>query len=319
MKLATYRDGSRDGLLVVVSRDLRHASFATHTASRLQQVLDDWNFISPQLEELYRQLNAGRVPHAFAFDPERCMAPLPRAFQRADGAVYAGHGAAAASATAALRLWQAGSDRLLGPHDPVTLPGTVMEPDFEAGLAAICGDLPAGASATQALEGVRLLLLCNGIRLRQLDGADADGTALLSRPAMAFGPVAITPDELGEAWRDGRAHLSLHVQGNGRKLGLLDTGADMQAGFDQLLERLCRTRAVSAGSLLAAGPVSNRDRRKGVACLADKRALEIQDHGSAETPWLQPGDTLRIEARSRDGQSVFGAIDQDFIAPGEQA
>ena len=318
MKLATYRDGSRDGLLVVVSRDLRHACFSTHTAARLQQVLDDWNFISPQLEDLYRQLNAGRVPHAFAFDPACCMAPLPRAFQRVDGAAYAGQGPAAVGATAAqaLRLWQAGSDCHLGPQDPVLLPAA--EADFEAGLGVVCADLPVGATAEQALEGIRLLLLCNGLRLRHLAGADGDGTALLSRPAMAFGPVAVTPDELGDAWHHGRAHLSLQVQGNGRKLGLLDSGADMEAGFDQLLERLCRTRPVRAGTVLAAGPVSNRDRRKGVACLADKRALEIQDHGSAETPWLQPGDTLRIEARTRDGQSLFGAIDHEIVSPGER-
>ena len=322
MKLATYKDGSRDGLLVVVSRDLRQACHATQTASRLQQALDDWNFISPQLEDCYRQLNAGRVPHAFAFDPARCMAPLPRAFQRVDAAAYAGHMAPDDGTLAqarALRLWQAGSDGLLGPEEPVTLSGAGLQIDFEAGLAAVCGDLPAGASAAQALEGIRLLLLCNGVRLRQLETIRDEGADLLSRPAMAFGPVAVTPDELGDAWREGRAHLNLQVQGNGRKLGLLDAGADMEAGFDQLLERLCRFRPAAAGSLLSAGPVSNGDRRKGVACLKDKRALEMQDHGSAETPWLQHGDSLRIEARGRDGQSIFGAIDHDIVVNGECA
>lgn len=313
MKLATYKDGSRDGVLVVVSTDLRQACYATHAASRMQQVLDDWNFISPQLEELSRQLNAGRAPHAFAFDPARCMAPLPRAFQRVHADVYGGEDALSSQGG----IWQAQSDHHLGPCDAVAWPGAELEGDFEAGLAVICGDLAQGAPAEQALEAVRLVMLCSGVRLRKLANVPRLG-ALLSHPAMVYGPVAVTPDELGEAWREGRAHLGLQVQCNGRKLGLLDTGADMLLGFDEVLASLCRTRALGAGTLITAGPVRNRDARKGVASLADRRLQERQEHEEASTAWLAPADSLRIEARGRHGRHPLGAINHDFILPREQ-
>ncbi len=320
MKLATYKDGSRDGQLVVVSRDLSQAHFATATATRLQQVLDDWNFLSPQLQDLYVTLNHGRARHAFAFDPRLCMAPLPRAYQFVEAAAYPQHQARLGPgepAAAAPTLVQRASDDFLGAHDDAWFGAEAWGIDFGAGLAVLTADVAMGASPEQALDGVRLIVLANSWCLRQLEADEraGGGPALQSRPAAAFGPVAVTPDELGEAWRGGRAQLTLQSTCNGKRLGLNEAGPEMAWHFGQLIADLAKTRNLRAGAMVGAGTVSNADAAKGHACIAEKRAVEAPDQGQAGTPFLKTGDRVRIEVKGRDGLSLFGAIEQRVGGP----
>jgi fumarylacetoacetate (FAA) hydrolase len=333
MKLATYTDGSRDGQLVVVSRDLSTAHYATGIANTLQQALDDWNFIAPQLQDLYVTLNHGKARHSFQFDAQRCAAPLPRAFQWADGSAYINHvelvrRARGAEVPASFYtdplMYQGGSDDLLGPCDPVVVPSEAMGIDFEAEIAVITGDVPMGADADQALAGVRLLMLANDVSLRNLIPNElAKGFGFFqSKPATAFSPVAVTPDELGDAWQGGRVHLTLQSSWNGRKVGLCDAGPDMTFHFGQLIAHICKTRRVRAGSIVGSGTVSNpgvehggrMEWPKGYSCIAEKRAIETIQGGAPKTEYMKFGDTIRIEMKGKDGQSIFGAIDQE-IAP----
>lgn len=334
MKLATLKDGSRDGQLVVVSRDLGTAHYATGIADHLQQVLDDWNFVSPQLQDLFETLNHGKARHAFAFDAQQCMAPLPRAYQWADGSAYLNHVELVRAARGATvpesfysdpLMYQGGSDDFLGPCDDVVCPSEEMGIDFEAELAVITADVPMGATPERALDGIRLLMLVNDVSLRNLvPGELAKGFGFLqSKPATAFGPVAVTPDELGPAWNKGRVDLTLQSTWNGRKVGMCDAGPDMTFHFGQLIAHVCRTRNVRAGSIVGSGTVSNKgvtvDGRtewpKGYSCIAEKRAIETIQDGKASTGYMRYGDTIRIEMKGRDGQSVFGAIDQRIAAP----
>ncbi len=326
MKLATLKDGSRDGQLVVVSRDLAQAHHASGTATRLQQVLDDWNFVSPQLEDLSATLNGGKARHAFAFEPGRCMAPLPRAYQWADASGYLNHllllqrargVELPPDARSEPLLVQCGSDHLLGPTDDVFFFDEADGIDFGAELAVITGDVPTGATPEQALDGIRLLVLVNDWTLRQRlpHGLAKDLDWLQSKTATAFGPLAVTPDELGDAWTGGRVHLPLQSSRNGRRVGLPDAGEGMDFPFGRIVARLARSRQVRAGSLIGGGTVSNADPAKGSSCIAEQRAHEIIDNGAASTGYLKFGDTIRIEMKGRDGLSVFGAIEQTVVGP----
>ncbi len=330
MKLATYKDGSRDGQLIVVARDLGTAHYATGIATRLQQVLDDWNFISPQLQDLYDALNrspdaagkAGLARHAFAFDPQQCMAPLPRAYQRVEGSAYASlvepmrhtpDQKTPAGMFAGLELTRCRSDAFPGPCDAVACAGEALDIDFCAGLAVVTGDLPVGVSAAQALDGIRLLMLASSVSVHQ---------PMAQEVACAFSPVAITLDELsfsdGSAWDGGRVHLTLNSRWNGRKVGLCDAGADMTFHFGQLIAQLCQHHPVSAGSIIGSGPVSQNDPSRGYHCIAAKRALEFLQDGKPMTDFMSYGDTLRVEMQGRDGASLFGAIDLQIV-PSESA
>ena len=334
MKLATYKDGSRDGQLVVVSRDLSTAHYATGIASRLQQVLDDWNFLSPQLHDLYVTLNHGKARHAFAFDPAMCMAPLPRAYQWADGSAYLNHvelvRAARNSEVPATfygdpLMYQGGSDDFLGPCDDVVVPSEEFGIDFEAEIAVITGDVPMGSTPAQALDGIRLLMLANDVSLRNLIPSElAKGFGFFqSKPATAFSPVAVTPDELGDAWQGGRVHLTLQSTWNGRKVGMCEAGPEMTFHFGQLIAHIAKTRNVRAGSVVGSGTVSNKgvevkgkkDWPKGYSCIAEKRAIETILDGQPSTEFMKFGDTIRIEMKGKDGQSIFGAIDQRIASP----
>lgn len=321
MKLATYRDGSRDGQLVVVSRDLSSAHYANGIATRLQQVLDDWNYLSPQLEDLYTTLNQGKARHAFPFEPRQCMAPLPRAYQWADGSAFINHVELVRKARGAEvpesfyrdpLMYQGGSDDFSGPADDIVCPDAAWGIDFEAEVAVITGDVPLGSSAEQALEGIRLLMLANDVSLRELIPAElAKGFGFFqSKPSTAFSPVAVTPDELGEAWQGGRVHLALQSTWNGRKVGLCDAGEEMTFHFGQLIAHIAKTRNVRAGSIVGSGTVSNKDWSRGYSCIAEKRAIETIESGAPKTAYMQHGDTIRIEMKGRDGQSLFGAIEQ---------
>ena len=329
MKLATYKDGSRDGQLIVVARDLSMAHYATGIAERLQQVLDDWNFLSPQLQDLYVALNQGKARHTFPFDPARCMAPLPRAYQWADGSAFINHVELVRLARKAEvpdsyysdpLMYQGGSDDFLGPCDDVVCVSEAHGIDFEAELAVITGDVPMGSSPEQALECIRLLVLANDVSLRHLIPDElAKGFGFLqSKPATAFSPVAVTQDELGEAWHGGRLHLNLQSAWNGRTVGMCDAGEEMTFHFGQLLAHLCKTRNVRAGSIIGSGTVSNRasevngkkEWTRGYSCIAEKRAIETIQDGQPNTDYMKFGDTIRIEMKGKDGQSIFGAIDQ---------
>jgi fumarylacetoacetate (FAA) hydrolase len=296
MKLASYMDGSRDGQLLVVSRDLGSAHYATGIATRLQQVLDDWNFLSPQLEALSNELNHGRARHAFAFDPQRCAAPLPRSFLRAQG-----------DGTAPPRVLR--GDALLGPGDLIEAPAATEGEDggldVEVQTAVVAGDLAAGTDPDAALESIRLVGLACGVVLRGAQDADL---------GCALSPVLVTPDELGPAWERGRAFLPLDIQRNGKRFGLVDAGQGMAAHFGALLAALARRRGLRAGALVCAGPLAS-DGTRGHASVAACRALEADRGDATLTDWLQPGDTLRVDARGRDGPSVFGALTLAVASP----
>lgn len=332
MKLATYKDGSRDGQLVVVSRDLSTAHYATGIASRLQQALDDWNFISPQLQDLYDTLNGGKARHAFPFEPRQCMAPLPRAYQWVDGSAYlnhvelvraAGNSDVPESFYTQPLMYQGGSDDFLGPCDAIRVASEDFGIDFEAEIAAITGDVPMAATPDQGLDAVRLLMLANDVSLRHLIAGEIEHRFgfFHGKPATAFSPVAVTPDELGDAWQEGRVHLTLQTSWNGRKVGLCDAGPEMRFHFGQLIAHAARTRRLRAGTIVGSGTVSNagvdRDGRrewpKGYGCIAEKRAMETIQDGAAKTDYMKFGDTVRIEMKGRNGESVFGAIDQEVV------
>ncbi len=332
MKLATYKDGSRDGQLVVVSRDLSTAHYATGIASKLQQVLDDWNFLAPQLEDLYTTLNQGKARHAFPFDPTQCMAPLPRAYQWADGSAYLNHvelvraarnSEVPASFYTDPLMYQGGSDDFIGPRDPVVCPDEAYGIDFEAEIAVITGDVPMQTTADDAIEGVRLLMLANDVSLRNLIPNElAKGFGFFqSKPATAFSPVAITPDELGDAWQGGRVHLTLQSTWNGRKVGMCEAGPEMTFHFGQLIAHICKTRNVRAGSIVGSGTVSNKSVEvngqpewpKGYSCIAEKRAIETILDGKPSTEFMKFGDTIRIEMKGRNGESLFGEIEQEIV------
>ena len=346
MKLATYKDGSRDGQLVVVSRDLTTAHYATGIANTLQQVLDDWNFHSPQLQDLFDALNragdgstgAAQVRHAFKFDPKHCMAPLPRAYQWADGSAYLNHvelvrkardAEVPASFYTDPLMYQGGSDDFLGPCDDIVCASESYGIDFEAEVAVITADVRMGATPAQALESVRLVMLVNDVSLRNLIQPElAKGFGFLqSKPATAFSPVAVTLDELifngDNTWDQGRVNLTLQSTWNGRKVGQCDAGPEMTFHFGQLIAHLCKTRNVRAGSIIGSGTVSNKgveikgrtEWPKGYSCIAEKRAIETLQSGSPATDYMKYGDTIRIEMKGRDGHSLFGAIDQEVVPP----
>ena len=323
MKLATYKDGSRDGQLVVVSRDLASAHYATSAAQTLRQALDDWHFIAPQLQDLYVALNQGRARHAFAFDPARCMAPLPRACQWAVGAAFPDLGTAhQAGGAGCTPLRQGAGDAFLGPRDEMIVHDEALLPDFGASLAVVSDDLAARSSPGQALAAIRLLLLVNDWCLLAPARADAEG-AVSAWPGTAFAPVALTPDEFGSAWEQGRLGLAVEVVFNGRPIGRCEAVA-ATLHFGQLLAQLGRTRALGAGTVLGCGPVANasvqvegrREWPGGGGSITQLRAIEQARDGQALTAYPIPGDRVRIEVKGRDGRSLFGAIEQIVALPG---
>jgi fumarylacetoacetate (FAA) hydrolase len=321
MKLASLKHG-RDGSLVVVSRDLARCVSAGHIAPTLQHALDHWHDTAPRLMRVYELLNEGPSAGEQAFDPKGCMSPLPRAYQWADGSAYVTHVELVRKARGADMppsfwtdplMYQGGSDSFLGPCDPIEVADEAWGIDLEGEVAVIVDDVRMGTSASAAEQHIKLLMLVNDVSLRNLIPAElAKGFGFFqSKPASSFSPVAVTPDELGEAWRDGKAHLPLRISLNGTQFGAPNAGDDMIFSFPQLIAHAATTRALGAGSIIGSGTVSNKDRSRGSACIAEVRSLETIEHGAPKTPFLKFGNRVRIEMLDPDGRSIFGAIDQE--------
>lgn len=321
MKLATLRDGTRDGRLVVVSRDLQRALRAETIAPTLQRVLDDWQRSAPQLVRLAAEVEAGA---GSAFDPKQCMAPLPRACQWVDGSAYVNHVELVRKARGAAMppsfwsdplVYQGGSDDLLGACDDVPMVDEAHGIDFEAEVAVITDDVAIGTHRDAAVSRIRLLVLVNDWSLRNLIPEElAKGFGFYqSKPATAFSPVAVTPDELGSAWHGAKVHLPLVTHLNGARFGAPEAGEDMTFDFAQLLEHITKTRRAGAGTILGSGTVSNYDRSRGSSCIAERRALETVEQGKPVTAFLRFGDRVRIEMFDVAGASIFGAIDQRVV------
>ena len=330
MKLASLKHG-RDGRLVLVSRDLHRAVDATHIAPTLQAALDDWERCAPELQEIYTELNAGHAPGAVDFDEGACAAPLPRAFQWADGSAYVNHVELVRKARGAEMpesfwtdplMYQGASDEMLGAREDIVAGSEDWGIDFEGEVAVITGDVPMGTDALAARRHIRLLMLVNDVSLRGLiPGELAKGFGFFqSKPASAFSPVAITPDELGDAWQDAKVHLPLLSSLNGAPFGKPDAGVDMTFDFGQLIAHVARTRNLCAGSIVGSGTVSNRqgtghgsridEGGVGYSCIAEIRMIETIRDGKPATPFMRFGDRVRIEMHDERGTSIFGAIDQ---------
>jgi fumarylacetoacetate (FAA) hydrolase len=332
MKLATLKTGGPDGTLVVVSRDLVTCQAVPKIAPTLQCALDDWDTIAPRLQHVYDLLNEGTAAKAESFIEQECHSPLPRAFQWAEGSAYlnqvelvrkAGNAEVPASFYSDPLMYQRGSDCFIGPCDPIGVLSEEWGIDLEAEVAVVTGHVPMGASVDQAAKAIRLLMLVNDVSLRNLVPDElAKGAGFFqSKPASAFSPVAVTPDEPGGAWRDSKLHLPLLVTLNGNAFGKPNAGVDMAFSFAQLIAHAARTRELGVGSIIGSGTVSNKqdglhgssieNGGVGYCCVAELRMLETIEEGAPKTPYLQFGDSVRIEMLDADGASIFGAIDQE--------
>jgi len=333
MKLASLKDG-RDGRLVVVSRDLAWFTDARPVAATLQAALDDWPRCEPELRGLAESLEHGAAPRE-RFHEHAAASPLPRAYQWADGSAYVNHVQLVRQARGAEMpetfwtdplMYQGGSDGFLGPRDPIPLADEAWGCDLEGEVAVITGDVPMGVDAAAALGHIRLVMLCNDVSLRNLiPGELAKSFGFFqSKPASAFSPVAVTPDEL-TGWRDGKLHGALEAEVNGKSLGEADAGVDMTFDFGTLIAHAARTRRLSAGTIIGSGTVSNRgpdggpgkpvsEGGVGYSCLAEIRTIETIASGAPKTPFLRAGDTVRIEMRDAKRHSIFGAIEQAVVA-----
>ncbi|MDQ6916852.1 MAG: fumarylacetoacetate hydrolase family protein [Pseudomonadota bacterium] len=330
MKLATLKDGTRDGTLVLVSRDLSRAVAVPDIAPSLQAALDAWDAAAPRLEKVYAELNDGNPARAIAFDPWQAHSPLPRAYQWADGSAYVNHVELVRKARGATMppefwtdplMYQGGSDGFLGPMDDIVFADESWGIDFEAEVAVVTADVPMGAPAHLKSQ-VRLLMLVNDVSLRNLIPAElAKGFGFFQgKPASSFAPVAVTPDELGAAWRDGKLHLPLLTHLNGALFGRPDAGVDMTFDFAQLIAHAARTRSLGAGTIIGSGTVSNKQDGgpgrpvasggAGYSCIAEQRTVETILAGKPTTPFLRDGDRVRIEMLDASGHSIFGAIEQ---------
>ncbi|MFS1523327.1 fumarylacetoacetate hydrolase family protein [Microbulbifer sp. 2304DJ12-6] len=330
MKLASLKSG-RDGQLVVVSNDLTRMVAAGDIATTIQSALDNWAVVRGELETLYQRLQSGEI-QGEAFDQTRCASPLPRAYQWADGSAYVNHVELVRKARGAEvpesfysdpLMYQGGSDTFLAPREPVKMPqSNGFGIDFEAEIAVVTDDVPMGVSAEDALSHIKLVMLVNDVSLRGLIPAElAKGFGFYqSKPSSAFSPVCVTPEQLGDSWREGKLHLPLVSQLNGEKFGEPNAGMDMTFHFGQLIAHAARTRPLCAGTIIGSGTVSNKldggpgkpvaEGGVGYSCIAEIRMIETIQKGSPSTPFMDFGNTIAIEMFDRNGQSVFGRIDQ---------
>ena len=323
MRLATLRDGSPDGRLLVVSHDGTRAIDARAAAGNLQAALDDWQRTAPSLVKLAEALDKGS-PAAFELDPAALAAPLPRAAEWVDGSAYLNHvrlvrQARNAAPPATLEtdplVYQGGSSDMLGPRESFRLVDAAFGLDFEAELAVVLGDTPQGTRAGAAAQHVRLLVCLNDWTYRNLVPDElAKGFGFFcSKPATAFAPFAVTPDELGSAWNDGRLLGTMRVALDGQRVGAAETGPEMHFSFFQLIEHICKTRRFGAGTVLGSGTISNAAAERGVSCLQEQRAIETIAAGTAQTPFLKVGSRVQIEFQLPDGRAPFGSIDEEVV------
>ncbi|KMQ73280.1 fumarylacetoacetate hydrolase family protein [Marinobacter subterrani] len=335
MKLATLKTDTRDGQLIVVSRDHARAVRVPQIAPTLQAAIEDWDTLAPRLEEVYHALSEGKVEGAFELDLKALHSPLPRAYQWADGSAYLNHVQLVRQARGAEMpetfwtdplMYQGASDRFIGPYDPVEAGSEDWGIDFEGEIAVVTDDVPMGVSPEQAAGHIKLLMLVNDVSLRGLiPGELAKGFGFFqSKPASSFSPIAVTPDELGDAWQEGRVHLPLTVHLNGEKFGEPQAGPDMIFSFPELVAHAARTRYLGAGAIVGSGTVSNPDIEGGpgrpvadggvgYSCLAEIRMVEKILHGEIKSPFMRFGDRVRIEMFDGEGKSIFGAIDQEVV------
>jgi naringenin degradation protein FdeI len=324
MKLGTLRDGSRDGTLLVVSRDLRRAARATTIAPSLRIALESWYSVEPELQSLFEALQAGKAAEAFDLDTGKLAAPLPRTWQWLDASAFHSHGdlmekvfklPPIESKYTRPLMYQGGSDDLLGAGDDMPLPSEPDGIDFEAEVAVVVDRVPMGTPAERALEHVKLIMLANDASLRVLAPVEMKTGFgwIQAKPSTSFSPVAVTPDELGPAWRNGRVCLPVHVHWNDREFGHPDASA-MGFGFHELIAHAAYSRNLSAGTIIGSGTVSNETYRTvGSACIAERRGIELIDTGHSVTPYMTFGDRVRIEMFDGQGRTIFGAIDQTVV------
>ncbi len=321
MKLGSLKEGGRDGTLVVVSRDLTRAVRATGIADTLQRALEDWSNTAPRLNALSDRLNDGKAEGAFDLDVAALAAPLPRAYEFVDGSAYLPHVERVRRARGAEvpesfysdpLMYQAVSAGFHGPRDPVKVPSEDHGIDLEAELVVITDDMPMALTPEQAVGHIQLVGLVNDVSLRNLiPGELAKGFGFLqSKPRSALSPVFVTPDELGDAWRDSKLHLPMLTHVNGKWFGAPEAGVDMQFNFAQLVAHAARTRPLSAGTIVGSGTIANEDTSLGASCFAEQRTVETLRDGKPTTPFMSYGDVVRIEMLDKDGNSIFGAIEQ---------
>ncbi|MGF6710257.1 fumarylacetoacetate (FAA) hydrolase [Luteibacter sp. W1I16] len=324
MKLASLKEGGRDGTLVVVDRTLTRAVKATGIAPTLQAALDEWHALAPRLNTLSEALNAGKADGAFDLDMAKLAAPLPRAYEFVDGSAYLPHvervrKARGAEVPASFYtdplMYQATSAGFLGPRDPVAVSSEEFGIDLEAEVLVVTDDVPMGVTPAQAAEHIQLVGLVNDVSLRGLIPAElAKGFGFLqSKPRSALSPVFVTPDELGGAWREEKLHLPMRTWINGKWFGEAECGVDMQFDFAQLVAHVAKTRPLTAGTLVGSGTIANQDTSKGASCLAEQRTVETLRDGEASTPFLSFGDTVRIDVTDEHGASIFGSIEQAIL------
>lgn len=324
MKLATLKNNTRDGQLVVVSRDLSSAIAVPNIAKTLQTAIETWENSAPQLQKYYDLLNAGEISDAIPFVPTKAESPLPRAYQWADGSAYVNHVELVRKARGVEMpasfwtdplMYQGGSDTFLGPCDDIPISNLEWGVDFEGEIAVITKDVPMGASTTQTENTICLLMLVNDISLRNIAMAElTKGFGFFhSKPSSSFSPVAVTPDELGNAWDGKKVHLPITLHYNEKPFGHPNAGVDMVFDFPTLIAHAAKTRRLTAGTIIGSGTISNKDRAVGSACIVEKRTLEILAEGVAKTPFMQFDDRVRIEMFATDGKSIFGAIEQKVV------
>ena len=321
MKLATLKNGTRDGALIVVSTDGSRFLPAKEVAPSLQSALDDWSRCEPLLQKLNSTVNGGAGEK---LETSKLASPLPRAYEWIDGSAYINHivlvrKARNAEPPKTLRtdplIYQGGSGVFLGPTDDIPLGDAAWGLDFESEVCVVLGDVPMGTTKEQAGKYIRLVMIANDVSLRGLIPAELEkGFGFFqSKPATAFSPFAVTPDELGSAWKEGRLHLPLKTEYKGQLYGDPNAGAEMFFSFHELIAHICKTRSYTAGTILGSGTVSNEDRTRGSSCLAEKRMIEQIDQGKITTPFMAVGDTVKIEMLNEQGKSIFGAIQQKVV------
>jgi fumarylacetoacetate (FAA) hydrolase len=324
MKLASLKEGGRDGTLIVVDRELKRAVRATNVAPTLQKALDNWAAASPKLAALAEELHDDKAPGSFELDTTALAAPLPRAYQWADGSAYVVHVELVRRARGVEMppsfwtdplMYQGGSDSFIGPNDEIELADEAWGIDFEGEIGVITDDVPMGISAGAARKHIKLVTILNDVSLRNVIVSElAKGFGFFhGKPATAFAPVAVTPDELGNAWDGAKLNLPLISTLNGKEFGHPNAATDLTFDFGQLIAHAARTRQLEAGTVVGSGTVANRDASVGCSCIAERRVRETIDSGKPTTPFMKFGDHVRIEMLDRQGQSIFGAIDQKVV------